>query len=151
MPAGGRGLGMYLGGFAWVFPPSGPAVTNPWPNPCGSDKTPNALSSLSGGFASFIPPPTRTHVPRRSGVPSGNRLIVAARCETLSTGGGCAFDPPARPWRPCAPSDTVNNTPAAAAIAALTMTCFLTVRPLSEIQQPESQDSSGQAPEGPAK
>jgi len=65
-----------------------------------------------------------------SGVPSGNRLIVAALCDTFWTG-GWAFAPPARPWRPCAATDADNNTPTAAAITALATTWFFTVRPLS--------------------
>jgi len=48
-------------------------------------------------------------------------LIVAALCDTFWTG-GWAFAPPARPWRPCAPTDADNNTPTAAAIAALATT-----------------------------
>ena len=70
-------------------------MTTPCPNPWGSDNTPKAFSSLSGALASFIPPPTRTQVPRMSGVPSGSRLIAAALCDTFWTA-GCVFGAPAR-------------------------------------------------------
>ncbi|PYR66218.1 MAG: hypothetical protein DMF88_17085 [Acidobacteria bacterium] len=65
-------------------------MTSPCPKPCGSDSTPNAFSSLSGAPASFMPPPTRTQMPRMSGVPSDSRLTADARCDTFVTG---AFAP----------------------------------------------------------
>src|SRR5205823_3815124 len=128
MPCGGRGFGAYFGGLFLARPPSGPAVTRPCPKPCGSDRTPKAFSSLSGAPTSFMPPPTRFHVPRISGVPSANRLI--GRCETFAAlACGCAAPPPRRPW---AMSGIVINPLTTAATTVRITTCLFTVSPLRE-------------------
>src|SRR4051812_38733985 len=86
MPTGGRLAGAPPRPLPTTGFPPGPAVTAPWPNPCGSDSTPNGFNAVSeyGTLASLRPPPFFTHAPRMSGVPSGSRLIAVVFAGALS-------------------------------------------------------------------